>query len=269
MILVDAHVHIYDCFDLVKFFNSAYSNFKDEAVRSGYGKDFDGVLMLSETVRDNWFHRLSSRADGASLPGNKDIGDWTLHRTNERCSLYARSDDNRDLFIVAGRQIVTLEGLEVLSLASAKPLPDGLPIRKLIAKVRDNGGIPVIPWGFGKWMGRRRKVLNSLLDTAKSTDFYLGDNGNRPFFTPYPSLLKLANNINIPSLAGSDPLPVFDGYKRTGNFGFILQNRLPDHNPSRFLKTELKHLSQPIQPYGKLESLIPFIRNQIAVRLRN
>jgi len=28
MIIADAHVHIYDCFDLDKFLDTAYSNFK-------------------------------------------------------------------------------------------------------------------------------------------------------------------------------------------------------------------------------------------------
>lgn len=35
MILVDAHVHIYDCFDLETFLDSALKNFKAEAARCG------------------------------------------------------------------------------------------------------------------------------------------------------------------------------------------------------------------------------------------
>jgi len=269
MILVDAHVHIYDCFDLEKFFNAANFNFKWAAERLGHGNEFSGILLLAETSKDNWFQCLSKYADGKDHADDRPTGDWRFHRTDERCSLHARSDDKRELFIIAGRQFVTLEGLEVLSLASTYSFPEGLPIRKLIANVRDTGGIPVVPWGFGKWVGRRGKVLNNLLDTAKSSDFFLGDSGNRPFFMPYPSQLKLAKNKNIRCLPGSDSLPVLDGYKRPGNFGFILNNNLPDHNPSKFLKTELEHLPQGIQPYGKLEGLFPFIRNQIAVRLRD
>jgi hypothetical protein len=46
MILVDAHVHIYGCFDLEKFFNAANFNFKSVAERLGHGNEFSGILLL-------------------------------------------------------------------------------------------------------------------------------------------------------------------------------------------------------------------------------
>jgi len=267
MILVDAHVHIYDCFDLEKFFNSAYSNFKNEAVRSDHGRDFIGVLLLAETVNDNWFHHLSSWADGGSLPGNRNTVDWRFHRTDERCSLHARSDDNRALFIVAGRQFVTLEGLEVLSLATTNSFPEGLPIRKLIANVRDTGGTPVIPWGFGKWMGRRGKTLIKLLDTAKSADFFLGDNGNRPFFLPHPSQFKLAQDKNIRNLPGSDPLPFNSGHKKSGSFGFSIFEPLDKSKPWAHIKKMIGSIKTELRSFGEPIGLFGFFKNQILLQL--
>jgi hypothetical protein len=51
MMLVDAHVHVYDCFDLKKFFDAAFANFKSEADRLGSGDNFIAVLFLAETLK--------------------------------------------------------------------------------------------------------------------------------------------------------------------------------------------------------------------------
>jgi len=59
MILVDAHVHIYDCFDIQTFLDSAFANFKAEAARCGQEDSFTAVLLLTETAKDNWFQRLA------------------------------------------------------------------------------------------------------------------------------------------------------------------------------------------------------------------
>jgi hypothetical protein len=46
MILVDAHVHIYDCFDLETFLDSALGNFKAEALRLEQGNGSTAILNL-------------------------------------------------------------------------------------------------------------------------------------------------------------------------------------------------------------------------------
>ena len=268
MILVDAHVHIYDCFDLEKFFNSAYSNFKNEAVRSYHGGNFIGILLLAETANENWFNHLSSWADGGSLPGHKDTGDWRFYRTDECCSLHAQSEDNRELFIIAGRQFVTFEGLEVLSLASTNSFSAGLPINKLIANVRDTGGIPVIPWGVGKWMGRRGTILNQLIEGAEDTGLFLGDNSGRPNFWPRPKLFKKGELKDIHVLPGSDALPLANEYNRVGKFGVAVHGKLLPDYPAKNLKRILLNFTDHLQPYGRLDRALRFFRNQLNIRLR-
>jgi|GEM_PF-4096143 len=125
MIFVDAHVHIYDCFDLETFLNSALENFKSEAARCGQEDSFTALLLLTETARENWFHHLAGYATMESGTGDKAIGNWTFHRTNENCSLYAQSENSYGLFLIAGRQIVTAENLEILALATDKEFQDG------------------------------------------------------------------------------------------------------------------------------------------------
>ena len=268
MILVDAHVHIYDCFDLENFFDSAYSNFKNEAIRSDYGADFIGILMLAETVRETWFNHLYSFAGGGNSSGKRHAGDWRFYCTDEPCSLHARSGDKRELLIIAGRQFVTLEGLEVLSLASTNSFPEDLPIRQLLSKVQNTGGTPVIPWGFGKWMGQRGKILGALIKTAEPGDFHIGDNGGRPSFMSASEHFRLAKQKGIRILPGSDPLPFESEQKRVGSFGFSLELEVDKKYPAQYVKETLFSKASLFYPYGSMEKNMRFITKQIRMQLR-
>ena len=76
--------------------------------------------------------------------------------TNDEAeSLTASSKSGQDLSIVAGRQIVTAENLEILALGFDAGLDDGLPIDEVILAVQAAGALCVLPWGFGKWTGKR------------------------------------------------------------------------------------------------------------------
>ena len=153
MILADAHVHIYDCFDLEKFLDAAYSNFQSIADRLSHGDKFTPLLLLTETAKDCWFDRLCKFADGKNTYRDRVIKKWEFHHTGESVSLSARSG-HKSLIIIAGRQIETAEGLEVLALSTTDNFGSGVPIIDLIKEVKEHDAIPVIPWGFGKWLGR-------------------------------------------------------------------------------------------------------------------
>ena len=90
------------------------------------------MLLLSETSKDNWFDHLSNYADGDYLPDNRTTGSWVIQRTEENFSLCAKSKSSRKLFLIAGRQVVTAEGLEVLSLIMNGKFKDGTPLVQLI-----------------------------------------------------------------------------------------------------------------------------------------
>ncbi|OEU78091.1 MAG: hypothetical protein BA872_00195 [Desulfobacterales bacterium C00003060] len=105
MIFVDAHVHIYDCFDLETFLDSALENFRAEAARCQQEDAFTALLLLTETAKENWFHRLAGYAGNQSGNRTESIGNWTFHRTNEDYSLYAQSEKSQGFFLIAGCQI--------------------------------------------------------------------------------------------------------------------------------------------------------------------
>ena len=267
MILIDAHVHIYNCFHLPIFFESAFANFQSEAARMGKGDNFTAILLLAETSKDNWFERLASYASNKTTAQTKTIRDWTFHRTDENCSLCARGSKDQSLFLIAGRQIITAEKLEVLALATGKTFKNGAPIEQVIQSIRDMGAIPVIPYGFGKWIGRRGKILRDLLKKTESTKLFLGDNGGRPNFLPRPSHFKQARKKGIYILPGTDPLPIISECRRPGTFGFSLSGSLSREHPAKDFKQIFMVPGTQFQAYGHLERPYRFFRNQLLMRL--
>jgi hypothetical protein len=267
MILIDTHVHIYECFDLYKFFAAAYENFRSRARIFGNADNFTGILLLAETSRDDWFRHLSDYADGQSLPGMTTAGSWKFHRLNEPESLCAKSGANSEIILVAGRQVVTAEGLELLALQTTASFKDGLPIGDLIEAVIQEGALPVIPWGFGKWFGRRGKILRNLIQTAGPADFFLGDNSGRPCFWPRPVFFKLGQKRGMRILPGSDPLPLANEYQRVGRFGLMIPEELSRETPSKGLRQIMSRPDTDLSPFGNLEQPLRFLQNQILLRI--
>ena len=172
LIIADAHVHLYDCFDMERLLDLAFSNFQKEADKPMKGTSFSAFLCLAETKTENWFYRFSHPTErGPSQP--RGIGKWTFRPTKEDCSLYACSDDKKDFYIIAGRQIRTMENLEVLALGTIQSFEEGLPLKEMISLISRLGAIPVIPWGVGKWIGRRGKIVRELLNEKNPPPFFL------------------------------------------------------------------------------------------------
>ncbi len=265
MILVDAHVHIYDCFELDKFLDAAYANFKSEADRLGY--DFIGILLLAEAAKQNYFYQLNKLSRGEIVDVNLIFDKWTFYSTKENCSILAKSDKGERLLIISGRQIVTEENMEVLALCTDEKIQDGVPIEEILETILKNDGIPVIPWGCGKWIGRRGKIVNKILKSSGKLKIYLGDNGGRPSILPIPSQFEIAKENGIQVLPGSDPLPLESELGRVGSFGFRHNVTLSVGYPANDLKNLLLQRSDPVQLYGQLQPPFRFLSNQIKLRL--
>ena len=269
MIIVDAHVHIYDCFDLDKFLDAAYSNFKSEADRLGVGDKFTPVLLLAEAEGNCWFDRLREYADGRNTYKDTATQKWAFHHTGENESLTASSGNSKELLIIAGRQVETAEGLEVLALFTTASFRPDNPIVDLIKEIRKHDAIPVIPWGFGKWLGRRGSVLNNLMKIQKDLKFYLGDNSGRPSFLCLPHQFKIAKNNGIHILPGSDPLPFANEFRQVGKFGLIIHETLSIDKPGKVLKQILLNPIYNFLPYGHLERPFRFFHNQFNMLFRS
>lgn len=261
-LFVDAHVHIHSCFDIQDFFDAAARNFSHHATMVGTEVQCKFILCLTETFGTNRFAALLKR-NGDLVSGKSR---WTFRSSGEQYCLLASHPRQGEIAVVAGRQIVTAERLEVLGLGLLDIVEDGLPISEVVQLIADCGAIPVIPWGFGKWLGARRLVLHKLLDSVGDSVLYLGDNSGRPRIMSTPTEFALATSLGMRILPGSDPLPFLSEFDRAGSFGFYVDG-VENHNCIwTGLRTILQDGEGDLHRYGTLESPLRFVRNQLAMQ---
>ena len=262
--ILDAHVHIHDCFDVPEFLEHAYENFRRQHEALGSGAGFDGVLLLTESCGANEFERL---AGIAAAPGER-LGHWRIDENAEPVSLTVRTNTSKRLVLIAGRQIVTGENLEILGLGLREMPEDGLPIREVIDLVQKAGALCVLPWGFGKWTGRRGRIVRELINERPGDNFFVGDNAGRLALGPEPADFRIARKAGIRMLSGTDPLPWTSQADSVGRFGVVIDRGLDPDRPFADLRASLLDERREPQGYGRLESLLPFVRHQVAMQLR-
>jgi len=267
LLIVDAHVHIHQCFDLSKFFSSAFANCQAQAQVHHVSENFSGMMLLTESSWDHWFQVLKSMAEKNESLQTAHSDRWRFFRTDESYSVIARSHTGAKLFLLAGRQIVTKEKLEVLALMTDETFPEGESIQDSIDLVHHAGGIPVIPWGFGKWWGERGKILTELIEKKSSLDFFLGDNSGRPSFLPYPPQFDQGIKKGLQILPGSDPLPFASEFWRPCSVGLTVTGWINDETPGIALKNIFREKDKPLSPYMKMENFPRFCKNQIAMQM--
>lgn len=245
--LVDSHVHFYACYDLPTFLDGALRNFRNASAGTGY-------LLLTESREARWFRRWR---DG----GNAGSG-WRFEATAEDESLIAVTETGERLILIAGRQIVARERLEVLALGKDLDLPDGLPLGEVLEKVRESGALPVLPWGFGKWWGRRGALVAGSLGHG---ELFLGDNAGR--HGPTPALFRRARKLGVRVLPGSDPLPFSRHAGLAGSYGFVLPHAVDTDRPAATLLRRIRESGQP-RAFGRRAGLPRFLRDQVGMQLR-
>ena len=258
-LLVDGHVHFHECFTWKTFLDGAAANFARARTALALDHQSPGCLMFTESAGMNQFRRLAEHPDLARLAG------WRAECHDGNALTF--SHGTREVIVlVAGRQIVTTEGLEVLALGCADELPDGRPIDDVIRDVSARGALPAIPWGFGKWGGRRGQRLRGLIEDDTVPQFYLADNGGRAGQLPRPSLFAWAERQGMVVLGGSDPLPLPRDVARAGSFGFILDGWPSSTEPAAAIKSRLRALAGSPPTFGQLSSLRQMVRAQVGLR---
>jgi hypothetical protein len=260
-LFVDGHVHVHPVFDLATFLTSAARNVADAARGLGYDEEKAvGVLLLAEGREEGAFARLRSAAGLEASP-------WTIHATREPESLLARQNGRLRFIVIAGRQIVTRERVEVLSLVSGEPVADGMSLHETLDAVHRANGVPVLPWGFGKWTMARGTLVASIVHSRRH-QLLLGDNGGRLGVAPLPSLLAEARRLAVAVLPGSDPLPFRDQQSRAAAYGFLADLQIDEGRPAHGLRAWLRSLRAPPPAYGRLETLGRFCLNQMRMQWR-
>jgi hypothetical protein len=258
-LLVDSHVHFHPCFTWDVFLDSAARNFSDARRERGVGPESPGCLLFTECAGANAFQSLRSTQRPIPARG------WRIDNRDEPDSILLTHECGETVIIVAGRQIITAENLEVLSLGSTADFPDGQPIRAVLQSVMQHGAIAVIPWGFGKWWGQRGRIVRDLIMHG-DLPFCVGDNGGRARWFPRPSLFRTADEHGIPVLAGSDSLPLLHHVTRSGSYGFVLEDWIETSRPASAIKDRLRALKYSPATFGRLSSTAAMMRSQLDLR---
>jgi hypothetical protein len=256
--LVDGHVHIYPSYDERTFLSAAVTNLDREAQAIGLPARQAGVLLLTESRNHDFFRRWRT----GTGPG----AGWNSVPGADGRSLLVERNGIVRLVVVAGRQLDTTEGLEVHALACSKIFPDVLNLGDTIAAVRDAGAVPALPWGFGKWWGRRRRFIEKHVETAPGIIF-LSDSGLRMRPGLPPRLFRTGRDHHVLTLAGSDPLPMRYQHVRAGSYGFVVDGHLSRDRPGDSMHTLLLGLTAQPLLFGSREGPIAFLRDQLSLRL--
>lgn len=247
---IDAHVHLHPRFDAAVFL--------DHAVRNAGGTP---VLCLTESVGVDRFAELL--ATGAA-------GDWTIAPTAEPESAIA-TRGSETVVLIAGRQVIPTERLEVLALATRASIPDGLPLDATIDAALAADAIPVLPWAMGKWWGARGAHITQTLGAR--TDVFVADQAGRPRTAPGCPVLARARACGHINLPGSDPLDLDAHVARPASYGFTLADAgseafaLDACSPAADLRARLRALKSSPPVLGTRTSLPSCIRDQIALRV--
>ncbi|MCF6325014.1 MAG: hypothetical protein L3J89_11955 [Gammaproteobacteria bacterium] len=265
-VLVDAHVHFQDCFNMAQFFHSAHKNFQQAADK--LDGEYTALIILTEVSGVHYFRQLKEMCAKAELIQDDVYGNWSFRATLEDCSLEVVGDKGASLIVVAGRQIVTKEKLEVLALFSDEEFPEGEALTETIERIKAAEALPVIPWGVGKWLGARGKLLAKFITSADADGVFLGDNGGRPTMWGMPSHFKQGEEKGMLVLPGTDPLPLAKEVERVGSFGFFQTEKLASDSPAAELMARLLALNAVVSSYGRLRAPFSFVKDQLGIRLK-
>ena len=254
-LLIDGHVHIYPNFKISAVLNggikrlSAY-NLNDPRIN---------ILLLTERFDCNFFRQLTEDK-------NKKIDGFKIVNNDSNSAIELENDKGQTLYIFAGRQIVTKEGLEINALATALNITDRqFTADQVIQQITDDGGIPVINWAPGKWFSSRGKIVERLIKESSNKTFLIGDTSMRPTIWSTPRLMTLAKNRGFKIIAGSDPLP-FDGEEEmVGTFGFMMQGEFDRNQPTESLHRLLLNPKTECRIIGRRTSPVKFFRRQVKI----
>ncbi len=227
------------------------------------GRPLRGVLVLTEPQTRPSFADLQRDLRGKAATK----GAWTLTGTEEDISLRATHPSGDTLFLLSGQQIITRENLEVLSLLAPATATDGLSLPETVAEVLRIGGLPVLPWGVGKWLGKRGAIVSNFLRATTVRPLFLGDNGGRPAFWRSIPQFDQAREAGIAILRGSDPLRCSYSRRGAGSFGNLPTCPFDSDRPGNSVREALTAPAPALQDFGNLEQPWFFCKDQLALRI--
>lgn len=259
--LVDAHVHCQSGIGWARFLDGATRRFDEAVAQLGFIRSEIRYLLMTETADEQAFEEFCALGDRLSERG------WTVSKSDD-LALTLHRVDGSELVLVPGRQIETAEKLEVLALFTRKSVEEGLTLRESVRRVAAAGGIPVLPWGFGKWWFKRGRILRQFVAECPQQGYFLGDNGGRPRLFRRSAIFRLAKSKGIATLPGSDPLPLDRQADRAGSYGFVLEAQIDRARPGASLKAAIQAITEDPSSFGGRVGLLESLGTQLSLQWR-
>lgn len=249
-ILADTHIHFYPQHDSAALIRGAVQRLRQAA------RDPEGACALFLTEGKGFRAYEQLKSGEFPLPEG-----FSLSTTPESAGAYLHHDGQHTL-LVAGRQIVTAERVEILALGLERELADGQPAAEVIAAVDAAGAVPVLAWAPGKWMFSRAEVVDRLLRHAGDV-LRLGDSSLRCKGWPLPQPMAASR---MPVLAGSDPLPFPGDEHAAGSYGIRISLNFDEAAPITSLRRALRDENTPISRIGHRNSPLTMTKRMLAHR---
>jgi hypothetical protein len=232
---IEAHLHLYPSYNLTQFFINLCKNLNNLVPYSAKSvpEPVVQIALLAEPDGLNFFKNLRNNPPRVNAFG------MNIEPHSEKDVLMVKHSIYGVFFIIAGRQIVTKEKLELIAIGTNIMIPDDEPILETVQHIQKLNAIPALPWGFGKWMGRRGVILKKMLELVQKP-ICLIDSAMRPEWFNKSSLFKKASLLKIPVLAGSDPLPLTGQEFLAGTY---VSNAVAQFDVSKPLESTLQLIS--------------------------
>lgn len=251
-IIADTHTHFYPVYRLGKALIRAERNLAHLAAGAGT-PDAARVLMLTE-ARDH--HVFAALRAGTLRLEREDV---QVSAAPEAGALRVQVN-GAVLHVLAGRQVVAAERIEVLALTVDAPLADGLPLREAVRLAVEAGGVPVLGWAPGKWMFRRAATVAALLRAVGPETLLLGDTSLRPLGWGEPRLMRAARARGYRVLAGSDPLPIAWDDMVMGSYATLFDAPFDAERPVDSLRRALRSPAAAPRTVGRRGSPLTVAR---------
>lgn len=241
-VAADTHVHLYPEHQAQRLLDAGYLHLGSVSSAADVR-----VLCLTERAGHDAFRDLAE--------GRRPVGIWKVEPTPEPEMLRAVTRGGQELMILAGRQIVARERIEVLALGRNLRIEDGEPASEILARVRDADAVAVLPWGLGKWTGDRGKLVQRLVEASEPGTLALADTYLLPNAAPRPSLLRWAARRGFRALAGTDPLGRRGEERLVGYYGVQLEGAWNPATPATCMRHLLANTRIPLATIGHRGSL--------------
>ena len=261
VILIDTHAHYYKFCEQAEFFDSAYSNMEKAACGiSANAVSF--IICLLETETSQWYQDLSAVGESSAA-----VGSWIIKSIDGNQALELSRNEDEALLVLPGRQVITRENLEVIIIGMQDVTPKKKSIEFYINEYSALN-LVILPWGVGKWLGARGEIINEVLSRNHNLPFALGDNSGRTNLWSRVPQFRLAEQLGINILPGSDPLPISGQHKKVAKYGKVIEGKIEGKGIlDQIRKKLLKKQNNQLSTYGELDGPFRFSLNQLLLRI--